>query len=67
MSHGTFSPVSATSLMPADLEILCLAKLELSHISTQKQHSLTAGSLLYSAMRAMEEAAILNELDIEAR
>ena len=51
--------------MPADLEILCLAKLELSKISTQRQHSLTAGSLVYSAMRALEEAAVLNELELE--
>ena len=53
--------------MPADLELLCLARLELSQVATQRQHALTGGGLVYSAMRALEDAAILNELDVEKR
>lgn len=59
--------VAAFSVSPSDLEILVLARLELSAISLQRYHAVTAGSLVYSAMRSLEDAAVLNELDTDKR
>jgi len=49
------------------LELLVYTKLELSQISLERHKAVTAGRTVYSAMRAMEDAAVLNELEEEKR
>lgn len=39
----------------------------MSQISLEKHHAVTAGMTVYSAMRALEDAAVLNELDADRR
>ncbi|XP_032221437.2 cilia- and flagella-associated protein 54 isoform X1 [Nematostella vectensis] len=58
---------SALNMSPSDLELLVLAKLELSAIARQCHHSVTSASLVYSAMRTLEDVFILSELDIDKR
>lgn len=50
-----------------DLEQVCLSRLELAEIASQRHHALTSGNIVYACMRALEDAAILNELDLEKR
>ena len=57
----------ALSLSSVDLEQVCLSRLELAHIASQRHHAVTSGNIVYACMRALEDAAILNELDLEKR
>lgn len=50
-----------------DLEQVCLSRLELAEIASQRHHAVTSGNIVYACMRALEDAAILNELDLEKR
>jgi len=58
---------SALSLSSVDLEQICLSRLELAEIASQRHYALTSGNIVYACMRALEDAAILNELDLEKR
>ncbi|XP_027049490.1 cilia- and flagella-associated protein 54-like [Pocillopora damicornis] len=55
------------SMSSVDLEQVCLSRLELAEIASQRHHALTSGNIVYACMRALEDAAILNELDLEKR
>ena len=57
----------ALSLSSVDLEQICLSRLELAEIASQRHHALTSGNIVYACMRALEDAAVLNELDLEKR
>ena len=57
----------ALSLSSVDLEQVCLSRLELAQIASQRHHAVTSGNIVYACMRALEDAAILNELDLEKR
>lgn len=50
-----------------DLEQVCLSRLELAEIASQRHYAVTSGNIVYACMRALEDAAILNELDLEKR
>ena len=63
----TFVIFPALSLSSVDLEQICLSRLELAEIASQRHHALTSGNIVYACMRALEDAAILNELDLEKR
>ena len=62
-----FMTFPAASLSSVDLEQVCLSRLELAEIASQRHHALTSGNIVYACMRALEDAAILNELDLEKR
>ncbi|XP_068714673.1 cilia- and flagella-associated protein 54-like isoform X3 [Montipora foliosa] len=56
-----------STLSSVDLEQICLSRLELAEIANQRHHAVTSGNIVYACMRALEDAAILNELDLEKR
>ena len=58
---------TALSLSSVDLEQVCLSRLELAEIASQRHHAVTSGNIVYACMRALEDAAILSELDLEKR
>ena len=66
-SLAIFSFFVALSLSSVDLEHVCLSRLELAQIASQRHHAVTSGNIVYACMRALEDAAILNELDLEKR
>ena len=66
-SKTFFFSLTALSMSSVDLEQVCLSRLELAEIASQRHHALTSGNILYACMRALEDAAILNELDLEKR
>lgn len=66
-SLGIFALFVALSLSSVDLEQVCLSRLELAQITSQQHHAVTSGNIVYACMRALEDAAILNELDLEKR
>ena len=66
-SLGIFPLFVALSLSSVDLEQVCLSRLELAQIASQRHHAVTSGNIVYACMRALEDAAILNELDLEKR
>ena len=66
-SLGVFALFVALSLSSVDLEQVCLSRLELAQIASQRHHAVTSGNIVYACMRALEDAAILNELDLEKR
>lgn len=57
-------PVSLSSV---DLEQVCLSRLELAEIASQRHQAVSSGNIVYACMRSLEDAAILNELDLEKR
>ena len=63
----SFFSLTALSMSSVDLEQVCLSRLELAEIASQRHHALTSGNSVYACMRALEDAAILNELDLEKR
>ena len=63
----SFFSLTALSMSSVDLEQICLSRLELAEIASQRHHALTSGNIVYVCMRALEDAAILNELDLEKR
>ena len=63
----SFFSLTALSMSSVDLEQICLSRLELAEIASQRHHALTSGNIVYACMRALEDAAILNELDLEKR
>ena len=67
LNHVYFVIFPAVSLSSVDLEQICLSRLELAEIASQRHHALTSGNIVYACMRALEDAAILNELDLEKR
>lgn len=66
-SKTFFFSLTALSMSSVDLEQVCLSRLELAEIASQRHHALTSGNIVYACMRALEDAAILNELDLEKR
>ena len=66
-SLGIFALFVPLSLSSVDLEQVCLSRLELAQIASQRHHAVTSGNIVYACMRALEDAAILNELDLEKR
>ena len=63
----SFFSLTALSMSSVDLEQVCLSRLELAEIASQRHHAPTSGNIVYACMRALEDAAILNELDLEKR
>ncbi|XP_074609756.1 cilia- and flagella-associated protein 54-like isoform X1 [Acropora palmata] len=57
----------SSSVSSVDLEQICLSRLELAEIANQRQHAVSSGNIVYACMRALEDAAILNELDLDKR
>lgn len=65
--HTSVSSFLASSISSVDLEQICLSRLELAEIANQRQHAVSSGNIVYASMRALEDAAILNELDLDKR
>ena len=65
--HTNVSSFLASSVSSVDLEQICLSRLELAEIANQRQHAVSSGNIVYASMRALEDAAILNELDLDKR
>lgn len=57
----------ALSWSSVNLGQVCLTRLELVEIASQRHCALTSGNIVYACMRALEEETILNELDLEKR
>lgn len=65
--HASVCSFLASSVSSVDLEQICLSRLELAEIANQRQHAVSSGNIVYACMRALEDAAILNELDLDKR
>lgn len=66
-THASVCSFLASSVSSLDLEQICLSRLELAEIANQRQHAVSSGNIVYASMRALEDAAILNELDLDKR
>lgn len=66
-THASVCSFLASSVSSVDLEQICLSRLELAEIANQRQHAVSSGNIVYASMRALEDAAILNELDLDKR